>query len=74
MSGYDHCMFIMKLIVALALVAVAAFFGFGFLATFERAPGFMAWRIGYGVIGLACLAAAAWLLWAGGSKPAHGTR
>jgi len=51
----------MKLLVAilgsLILLAVAAFCGFGFLATFEptdNAAQFMAFRIGYAVIGLGC--------------------
>lgn len=52
----------MKLFVAilgsLRSLAVAAFCGFGFLATFEptdNVPQFMAFRIGYGVIVLVCL-------------------
>jgi hypothetical protein len=52
----------MKLLVAilgsLLLLAIAAFCGFGFLATFEptdNAAQFMAFRIGYSVIGLGCL-------------------
>ena len=49
----------MKLLIAivgsLLLLAVAAFCVFGFLATFE--PGqFMAFRIGYSVVGLGCIA------------------
>ena len=57
-------MFVIKLLASLALLAVAAFCGFGFLATFEP-PGSVGWRIGYTVVGLACLAAAAWLLLGG---------
>ena len=52
----------MKLFVAilgsLLLLAIAAFCGFGFLATFEPTDDvtqFMAFRIGYAVIGLGCL-------------------
>ena len=52
----------MKLLLAILgsvpLLAVAAFCVFGFLATFEPTnnPGqFMAFRIGYSVIGLGCL-------------------
>lgn len=52
----------MKIIVAivgsLLLLAVAAFCLFGFLATFEPTnnPGqFMAFRIGYTVVGLGCI-------------------
>lgn len=53
---------------AIWLMLVAGFCGFGFLATFEPGPNVVAWRIGYGVTGLACLAAAAWLL-LGASRP-----
>ena len=52
----------MKLLLAILgsvpLLALAAFCVFGFLATFEPTnnPGqFMAFRIGYSVIGLGCL-------------------
>lgn len=52
----------MKLFVAILgsilLLAVAAFCGFGFLATFEPTDNvtqFMAFRIGYSVIGVGCL-------------------
>ena len=52
----------MKLFVALLgsllLLAVAAFCLFGFLATFEptdKVTQFMAFRIGYTVIGLGCV-------------------
>lgn len=52
----------MKLFVAilgsLLLLAVAAFCGFGFFATFEPTDDvaqFMAFRIGYTVIGVGCL-------------------
>ncbi len=43
---------------SLSLFAVAAFCGFGFLATFEPTDDvaqFMAFRIGYAVIGIGCL-------------------
>ena len=53
----------MKIIVAivgsLLLLAVTAFCVFGFLATFEPTnnPGqFMAFRFGYSVVGLGCIA------------------
>ena len=52
----------MKLFVAILgsilLLAVSAFCGFGFLATFEPTDNvtqFMAFRIGYTVLGIACL-------------------
>jgi hypothetical protein len=57
-------MFAMKLLAALALLAVAGFCVFGFLATFEP-PGLIGWRIAYGAIGLTCLAIARWLLLGG---------
>ncbi len=44
---------------SLPLLAVAAFCAFGFLATFEPTsnPGqFLAFRFGYAVVGLGCLA------------------
>ena len=59
----------MKLLVAilgsLLLLAVAAFCGFGFLATFEPTENvaqFMAFRIGYAVIGLCCLVSVGFLI------------
>ena len=54
-------MFLIKLLSALVLLAVAAFCGFGFLATFEP-PGSVGFRIVYALIGLACLSCAIWLL------------
>jgi hypothetical protein len=52
----------MKLLVAvlgsLLLFTIAAFCAFGFLATFEptdRTTEFLAFRIGYAVVGIACL-------------------
>ena len=42
---------------ALVLLAIAAFCLFGFAASFEGRSGlFLAFRIGYAVIGLGCLA------------------
>ena len=68
-------MFIVKLLAALALVAVAAFCGFGFLATFEPGPNVVAWRIGYSLVGLSCLAATTLLLLARARvKSADGSR
>ena len=59
----------MKLFVAifasLLLMAVAAFCVFGFLATFEptdNAAQFMAFRIGYSVIGLGCVVGVGFLM------------
>ena len=55
----------MKVLLAVAvspmLLAVAAFCLFGFLATFEPTdrPGqFLAFRIGYAIVGIGCLAGA----------------
>lgn len=50
---------IISLIGSLILLSVAAFCVFGFMATSEptdRTVEFMAFRIGYAVIGLGCLA------------------
>ena len=50
---------IIAIIGSLSLLPIAAFCVFGFMATFEPTsqPGvFMAFRIGYAVIGLCCLA------------------
>lgn len=47
------------LLLLLGLLAVAAFCIFGFLATFEptnNASEFLAFRIGYAVVGLGCVA------------------
>ena len=59
----------MKLIVAilgsLLLLSIAAFCGFGFLATFEPTDNvtqFMAFRIGYNVTGVGCLVGVGFLI------------
>ena len=59
----------MKLFVAILgsflLLAVAAFCGFGFLATFEPTTNttqFMAFRVGYSVIGVVCLVGVGFLI------------
>ena len=52
---------IARIMIALGLLAVAAFTVFGFLATFEP-PGFLVIRITYAAVGLACLGGAGWLL------------
>jgi hypothetical protein len=54
----------MRILIALIALAVLAFCGFGFLATYEP-PGFMLWRIGYGIAGAACLGVVTWALTAG---------
>jgi hypothetical protein len=45
----------MRVLLALILVALAAFCAFGFLATFEPVDGALGWRVGYGVAIFACL-------------------
>lgn len=50
-----------RIAVAIFLLAILLFAGFGFLATFEP-PGFLVWRIGYSAVILGCLAGIAWLL------------
>jgi hypothetical protein len=54
----------MRIPIAVIALAVLAFCGFGFLATYEP-PGFMAWRIGYGIAGAACLGVVTWALISG---------
>jgi hypothetical protein len=47
---------------SLPFLAVAAFCGFGFLATFEptgNVTQFLAFRIGYAIVGIGCLATSA---------------
>ena len=51
----------MRWIMAIVCLVVALYCAYGFLATFE--PGnFLAFRIGFAVVGLACLAGIAYLL------------
>jgi hypothetical protein len=47
----------MKLVVGVVLLVFAAFCGYGFLASFEPMEGgsALAWKIGYGVLGLGSL-------------------
>ena len=47
----------MRFVTAIALLAVALFCGFGFLATFEL-PGWPVLRIVYALVGVACLVGA----------------
>ena len=46
-------------VATLVLLAMAGFCGFGFLASFEP-PGHIAWKIGYALSGVACVAGAVW--------------
>jgi hypothetical protein len=45
----------------MVLLLIAAFCAYGFLASFEPGP-FLAFRIGYPVLGALCLGSAVWLL------------
>ena len=51
----------MRMLTALIALAILAFCGFGYLATYEPS-GFLAWRIGYGIAGAACLGVITWAL------------
>ena len=56
---------IIAIVGSLILLPIAAFCVFGFMATFEpteRTVEFMAFRIGYTVIGLGCLAGIVFLI------------
>ena len=49
---------ILTIVASLVLLAIAAFCVFGFLATFEptdKPEMFLAFRIGYAVVGIGCL-------------------
>lgn len=56
----------MKLFVAILgsflLLAVAAFCGFGFLATFEPTDNALVFRVGYTVIGIGCVIGVGFLM------------
>lgn len=57
--------FLVAILGSLLLLAVAAFCGFGFLATFEPTTNttqFMAFRIAYSVFGLGCLVGVGFLV------------
>ncbi len=55
-------------IAAVALLAIAAFCGFGFLASFEYA-GITGWKIGYGTATTLAVAGAALCVWRAARKP-----
>lgn len=44
-----HAFFLMKVLLALVLLAFTAFCSLGFLATYEPVDGALAWRAGYGI-------------------------
>lgn len=50
---------------AMLLLLVAAFCVYGFMAAFEPGPTHIYYRIGYPIVGIACLAGAFALLMAG---------
>ena len=52
---------LMRILGALALIAIALFCGFGFLASFEPGNGWQ-WKAGYGALGCICLFVALALL------------
>ena len=54
-----------RAVVIVVLLAVTGMCIFGFLASFEP-PGFVVWRVGYALTGVACLAGIGWTLF---SKP-----
>ena len=49
-----------RLLATTVFLAVAAFCGFGFLATYEP-PGSPVLRLAYAAVGIGCLAAAGWI-------------
>ncbi len=53
---------LMRVLLALFLLAFTAFCSFGFLATYEPVDGAIAWRIGYGIAIMASLYGALRLL------------
>ena len=58
---------LMRVLLALFLLAFTAFCSFGFLATYEPGDGHLTWRIGYGIAIIASLYGVVRLL-RGGSK------
>jgi hypothetical protein len=52
---------LVRIMGALAFLAIALFCGFGFLASFEPGNGWL-WKAGYAALGCLCLAGAAILL------------
>ncbi len=58
---------LMRVLLALLLLAFTAFCSFGFIATYEPVDGAIPWRIGYGIAVIASLYGVARLL-RGGSK------
>lgn len=50
---------ITRYIIAFLLLLIAAFCAYGFAATFES-PGFVGWRVAYGVVGGLCLIGVGW--------------
>lgn len=60
----------MKLLLALPLLVLLAFSGFGFLASFEPGEGAIAFRVGYAVLGMLCVSGLVALV--GGGRPGKG--
>jgi len=61
----------MRAVVVLVFLAIAAFCAIGFAATFEPMEDGSpwAWRVGYGAVGLLCLARALYWLRGGRRRP-----
>jgi len=59
---------LMRVLLALFLLAFTAFCSFGFLATYEPGDGHLTWRIGYGIAIMASLYGALRLLRGGRSS------
>lgn len=62
---------LIRIILALVLIAVLLFCAYGFLATFEPLERSVqiTWRIVYGGVGSACIGGAAWLVFAKRREP-----
>ena len=50
------------ILASLLILAIAAFCGFGFLATFEPTDNALVFRVGYTVIGMGCLIGVSFLI------------
>lgn len=62
---------VLRSLATLALLAVAAFCGFGFVASYES-PDFGPFRVIYGAVGVACAAGVVAAWWRPGGRAAPG--
>ena len=62
------CCLLNRFTAALGLLALSAFCGFGFLASFEPGISFV-WAAGYAACGLSAFATSVWLLLSGKRTP-----